>query len=370
LCDPKLQNWRWADSLEINIEETVSQMTQQSKREGTGWSAQLNYIVNSFDPVVRQEKKDTIPEKTESPLQKGKIIAILDSGLDLFYAAKGRITLYSETSDGCAPSGSQGWNFVDDNNNIEDNNGHGTSVAGAIVEGLMKAASSGEYTCGAQFLILKTLDANGVGNIFDAMCAVQYAVKAEAEIINMSWGFYNADNEFFRDSILTLSFRDDAHPVFVASMGNLGLNNADTTMHYPSAYGFSGEMRYILGVGSDRRNEIWGSVADVQATPSKLALFSNFDTSDVMVTAPGEKIRTWAKLDGGLARYHLVSGTSYSAALVTAAVAVTQCCDPAATAVKVEDRLRGSGPREMNTVAGLNVTLRNVVMESDSLCNR
>lgn len=82
-----------------------------------------------------------------------------------------------------------GWNFVGDNNDPMDDNGHGTHVAGII------AAENNDYgMTGVAFnckvMCLKAGQHSGAFNNSDIAEAIQYAAANGASVINMSFGGY------------------------------------------------------------------------------------------------------------------------------------------------------------------------------------
>lgn len=120
------------------------------------------------------------------------IIAVLDTG---FFPNDNFDSRFLWTNEkpgegGCYPNDTHGWNFVNKNGNIRDNNPnwHGTLVSYFIINEFL--SSSKNFP---QIMTLKTHDENGTGTLFNSICAIHYAIEKGATIINASWGFY--DNE-------------------------------------------------------------------------------------------------------------------------------------------------------------------------------
>ncbi|MEN8041762.1 MAG: S8 family serine peptidase, partial [Actinomycetota bacterium] len=105
----------------------------------------------------------------------GAVIAIIDTGIDLDHPdLKDKIV--------------HGHDWVDDDNTPNDENGHGTHVAGS-------AAAIGNNALGvigmapeAKIMPLKVLGGDGTGNSEDIADAIRWAVNHGADVINLSLG--------------------------------------------------------------------------------------------------------------------------------------------------------------------------------------
>ena len=168
--------------------------------------------------------------------------------------------------------------------------GHGTMVAGLV---RLVAPT-------ATIMPLKAFKADGTSTLFDMLRAIYYAVENGADVLNMSFSLPVSSPELQR----AITFATDRGIVAVASVGNRGT----TTLVYPAA--FPG----VLGIAST-------DAFDARS------VFSNFGTPLVSLAAPGEGMITL--YPGG--NYAAVSGTSFSAALVSGGVALLQQIDPTLT---------------------------------------
>jgi len=118
------------------------------------------------------------------------IVAIVDTGIDYAHPEI-KDNIWKNPNPGFGGSSfigdTQGWNFIDNNNNPMDNNGHGTQVAGII-------AAEGNNDLGVigvapqvKIMPVKALDATGSGTAQNLAEAIKYAVDHGADIINNSW---------------------------------------------------------------------------------------------------------------------------------------------------------------------------------------
>jgi subtilisin family serine protease/subtilisin-like proprotein convertase family protein len=194
-----------------------------------------------------------------------------------------------------------GWNFLANNNNVMDDNGHGTHVAGII-----GAVNNGSGVVGVdwnvQIMALKFLDSTGSGNLSNAIRALNYAVAHGAKVSNNSYGgggYYQA----FNDAVAAAA---RAGHIFVAAAGNDGVNT-DVYPQYPADYNLDN----IISVAATDRND-------------RLASFSNYGARTVDLAAPGVSIYSTYKGGG----YMTMSGTSMATPFVTGAVALLEDLHP------------------------------------------
>lgn len=178
-----------------------------------------------------------------------------------------------------------GFNAITGQEGVEaanDDNGHGTHVAGTICAVKDNAKGIRGVSAKCPIVPAKFLSASGSGALFDAIKAINWAANNGVDIINASFGgggysapFQNAINEAKNKGIL-----------FIAAAGN-ERNNNDLTRRYPSSYD------NVL------------SVASIDSRGS-LSYFSNYGKESVDVSAPGSDIYSLDYRGG----YKSLSGTS------------------------------------------------------------
>ena len=168
-----------------------------------------------------------------------------------------------------------GKNFTSEGNsqNINDNLGHGTHVAGIIHDIIPEA----------QLLIIKVLDRYGYGTIDNVTHGIYYALDKGANIINISIGYEDPDDEL-KAAIEAAEIKNV--PVICAA-GN------HNTIEYPAQYGIS--------VGSiDNKGNV-----------------SEFSTNNATLYALGEDIESTYLNDS----YEILTGTSMATAKMTGYIA-------------------------------------------------
>jgi hypothetical protein len=138
-------------------------------------------------------------------IQKGDsaiIVAILDSGCWLTHDEfKGRIWQNKGEIPGNGIDDDnngyvddfQGWNFVGNNNNPEDNNGHGTGIASDIAANSDNGIGYAGMDWKCKIMIIKTTDSLGIGKNSDLAKGILYAANNGVKIINISIAMIDTD---------------------------------------------------------------------------------------------------------------------------------------------------------------------------------
>ncbi|HXV76629.1 MAG TPA: S8 family serine peptidase, partial [Candidatus Polarisedimenticolaceae bacterium] len=207
----------------------------------------------------------------------------------------------------------RGWDFVNDDNDPFDDQGHGTHVAGTIGA----AGDNGLGVTGVAWKVrlvpLKFISAFGSGTTADAVAAVEYATAIGADATNNSWGG-GAYSLALDEAIQAAA---EAGVVFVASAGNQGLNT-DLLPHYPSSYSAPN----VISVAAVNHDDV-------------RPVFSNVGPRSVDLGAPG--VSVLSTTPGGT--YGLNTGTSMAAPHVTGAVALIRSLAPEIGVVEIRQLL-------------------------------
>ena len=167
-----------------------------------------------------------------------------------------------------------------DGDRIPSQLGHGTMVAGLVHL----------VAPGAKIMALKAFSADGSSTMSNIVRAIYYATDNGAKVINMSFEVAQISDELVR----AVNYATRRGVICVASAGNDG----EHTMVYPA--GLSG----VIGVASVSQD-------------NEASAFTNYGEDLVTVAAPGEALITTYFGSS----YAAVWGTSFSAALVSGAVA-------------------------------------------------
>ncbi|HEY0763635.1 MAG TPA: S8 family serine peptidase [Pyrinomonadaceae bacterium] len=235
------------------------------------------------------------------------VIAVIDSGIDFTHAD---LKNNQWTNPNPSSAGDQhGWDFVLDNGEIKDEQGHGTAVAGIIAAEGNNALGITGVMWRAGLMSLRVLDNTGTGDVGNAIEAIDYAVAHGARVINLSWGT-TGESFALKDAIeraLKLNV------VVVCSAGNSG-QDLEAVPYYPASFGLKD---LIVVGGTDNRDQ--------------LASWSNWGARKVTVAAPGTNILTTQRGGG----YWNVTGTSAAAPIVSGIAGLLKTVNPGANTAAI-----------------------------------
>ena len=246
------------------------------------------------------------------------IIAIIDSGIDLnhsdlkadIWANKGEIPGNGIDDDHNGYIDDvYGWNFIAGNNNVTDDDGHGTHIAGIIAAVGNNSKGVTGVMWSATIMPLKFLDSEGNGYVDNAVSAIRYATKMGASIISCSWGG-SEYSEALKDII------DASSAIVVCAAGNdESSKDDDVSPIYPACF----TSQNIISVAATDEND-------------NLASFSDYGINSVDVAAPGTSI--CSTLPGS--HYGYMQGTSMAVPYVSGLAGLIKSIRPDLTALQIK----------------------------------
>ena len=231
-------------------------------------------------------------------------ISVLDTGID--YTHKDLSTNYRG-----------GYDFVNNDKDPMDDNGHGTHVAGIIA-----AACNGIGIVGVSpkvnLYAVKVLNDKGEGNVSELIAGIDWSIDHNMNIIVMSLGS-NTPSESLR---LACDRAYKAGLLLVAAAGNDGsITGNEDTVDYPARYDS------VIAVGAIDRNNaraIWIPYGASSTGP------------ELEFVAPGDEI--YSTLPGD--SYGICNGTSMACPHVAGVAALIWSEHPEWNATQIREKLR------------------------------
>jgi thermitase len=270
----------------VEVEGSIKAAVTRLERQPGVAYAQPNYRYKALAPIPNDTffsslwgLQDTavpnpgvnVLEAWDTTRGAGQLIAVVDTGVAIDHPD---IDLW----DG-GPGGTHGFDFVDDDDDPDDFQFHGTHVAGT-------AAAIDENDLGiagvapdAEVMAVRVLDGNGSGSSDDIAAGIEFAADNGANVINLSLGALGGTGEegdqLMQDAI---AVADAADAVVVAAAGN---DDSDNDL--------------LPSTPCTLPNPNLVCVAAVTQSGG-LAFFSNYGVATVDVGAPGTAILS-AKTD-------------------------------------------------------------------------
>jgi subtilisin family serine protease len=254
-------------------------------------------VVNPNDPGFSQQWGAVRTRLTTAwQTERGSsdvVIAVVDTGVKALPDLRPRLLT--------------GYDFVNNDSNATDDNGHGTQAAGVAAA----SANNGVGIAGAcwycRILPVKVLGADGSGSYSDIAQGVRFAADRGANIINLSLGG-DEDSQVLRDA---MEYAAAKGSLVLAAAGNQG----SPVPHFPAA------IPSVIAVGAS-------TMSDTRYS------WSNYGSGWVDLAAPG--CNPAQGLSGSIGEF---CGTSSATPLAAGIAALLAGTSPAPTATRIRAAL-------------------------------
>ena len=232
-------------------------------------------------------------------------VAVIDSGVDYNHPslhANVAINTGEVPNNGVDDDGNgyiddaYGYDFVDNDPDPADQNGHGTHVAGIIGALNNNGFGATGLNRNVGIIPVRVLNERGIGTLANIAAGIKYALKRGAHIINLSMGGPYASS-LFKSALEQAS----AQGVLVVAAAGNNAQNLEFDPVYPASFKLPNLIAVAAANGSD-----------------SLASFSNFGAKTVHLAAPG--VGVYGLFPG--ASFCYFSGTSTAAPHVAGTAAL------------------------------------------------
>ncbi len=225
-------------------------------------------------------------------------IAVIDTGVAYENYDPPGVENYMKAPDLVNTNFVSGYDFVNEDTHPNDDNGHGTSVTSVIAGSTNNSLGVASLAYNTSIMPLKVCNNLASCSQYNVVRAIDFARINGAKVINMSLGSYNYSS--IEQAAIDAAW--NAGIVVVASAGNDNL----PYIKYPA------KLNHVIGVSATASSDTKSS-------------FSNYGEG-VDVSAPGTSVvyqtLSCTGLDCTNFSYSYLSGTSFSAPLVSASAAL------------------------------------------------
>jgi subtilisin family serine protease len=274
------------------------------------------------------------------------LVAIIDSGADLNHSDL-RESIWrngkEKARNGRDDDGNgyvddvYGYDFINKDGTPQDDNGHGTHVAGIVAAVGNNSNGIAGVAWSSKVVVVKALNNEGEGRVSTVIKAIDYVTDLKARgvpiaVMNLSLGGKVDSPALYR----AVERARNHDIVLVAAAGNSGSDN-DSLPLYPANFPLD-------------------SVVSVAATglDGALSSFSNFGANSVHLGAPGSAVLSTAWRGLGF-EYRLLSGTSMASPHVAGVLALVAAANPALSFLQARNVMLGA-TRSMTKLQGVTRT--------------
>lgn len=273
----------------------------------------------------------------------GVVVAIVDTGVAYEDYRRGWFERYTQAPDLAGTSFIDGYDFVNNDTHANDDQGHGTHVAGTIAGTTNNNEGVAGLAHGATIMPIKVLASDGSGGYADVADGIRYAADNGANVINLSLGGPTGAS-YLEEAVC---YAKNKGVTVVVASGNDGAN----TVSYPAAYNDC-----VIAVGATRFDETrasysnGGTALDIVAPGGDTGVDQNGDGwgDGILQQTFGSNPNTFG--------YYFYQGTSMATPHVAAAAALVIAAGKASTPDEVQSLLESTaddlGPTGFDTSYG------------------
>ena len=263
--------------------KTVSELIESYKNDSNVEYAEPNYIAKALfvpnDPYFSfqwhlyntQYGGINIVDAWNISTGSNVIVAVIDTGVAYENYCDSPAKCYYKAPDLAGTQFVQGYDFINLDNHSNDDNSHGTHVAGTVAQSTNNNLGVAGVAFNAKIMPVKVLDGFGSGSYTEVADGIMFAADHGAKVISMSLG--GPSPSITLENALAYAYNKGV--TIVAAAGNDGTGGPAS---YPAAYD-----NYVIAVAASRYDEArssystTGSYVDITAPGGDLSVDQNGD---------------------------------------------------------------------------------------------
>ena len=211
------------EASQIRLPISVEKVVEAKKTDQSIKASKKKYPNDPLFPKQWNLRQINIEEAWTVNKGKGSIVAVISTGI-------------SRVSDLEKTDFVSGYDFINDNADATDDQGHGTHIAGTIAQSTNNGFGAAGIAPEASLMPVKVLSTGGNGTVADIAEGIRYAADRNASVIALT--MVGSGNSAFLQKAIEYAHRKGA--VVIAPAGN----SSRTAVDYPARY------RYVLGVSA------------------------------------------------------------------------------------------------------------------------
>jgi serine protease len=218
-----------------------------------------------------------------------------------------------------------GWDFVNNDADPTDDEGHGSHVAGTIAQSTNNGVGVAGVAYNARIMPIKVLNRRGSGTFDDIAEGVYFAADNGADVINMSLG--GASSLTILEDAVNYAWSNGV--VVVCAAGN----ESTSAPSYPAAYTNSISVSATAGNDDLASYSNYGNTIDICAPGGDSGDHNNDGYDDMILQ------NTFSRNSEG---YYFFAGTSMASPHVAGVAALVKAANPSLTNAQIRDILEST----------------------------